>query len=610
MNNQSFITRTVRWTACAFLLCISTASAQTPTPSNSEAVVSGKDVAFSAATPAPSQTLTGRIDPDVILPPAWAFGVLYGSYCDQKTLLENFHALQAADFPVDAIWVDSTFWDATGEGPLGYLDFHGDRKSFPDLRALTGELDRHHVRFGLWIWERIYDANTEVFREFEKKGFFKGEPIIGNGWHNAPKQSVGRYVDFRNSAAAKVWQEKLRPLMDEGVDFFKIDSTPQTDYVHTHFELSQKYGRHTKGRGFVLTHAGRNSAAAIKRYPAAWTGDSQSSWHQPDYPDTVNWIMGGLRQQIEMVSNPTWFQYQYPFLSNDTGGYSKRVETGAAAEELFTRWAQFSAFGSLTHFFGHLRVEGQNWPTSWPESVQTRIRPWLHLRMRLFPYLYTHALRTRLQGEKIIRGDAPHPMQFRFGDAFLVAPVSEPGATTRKVWLPEGERWMDFSTGEISDGGQEITAPAPLERLPLWVRMGSIIPLRDYASSVAAGTNNKLTLDIYPNAPGRSSRFDLLEDDGISNGYLKNEFALTPIICEPGKTGIRVSIGAISGHFDGMPAERAWAFQIHLPEQPGAVTINGQKTESSYSEITRLLTFTWKGATQQPAEIFIAPAAR
>ncbi|MCC6822822.1 MAG: DUF5110 domain-containing protein [Verrucomicrobia subdivision 3 bacterium] len=570
-------------------------------------VVSGGAVAFTVREIATGTNIGGaKLDADIILPPAWAFGVLHGYYTNQAGILRNLKQLEAGDFPVDAIWVDSAFWDLTTRGPAGYIDFRGDRGAFPDLRGLTGQLERRQVRFGIWIWDRVLDANPEAFQEFESKGYFKPGQIVSNGWHNAGLQSIARVVDFSNPAAAALWSEKLRPFMADGVDFFKMDAGPQTDYLRTHFELAQKYGRHTRGRGFILTQSARDSLADIKRYPAAWTGDAQSSWHQPDYPDTSRWILGGLRQQIEMVANPSWRHYAYPFLANDTGGFHLRSLEGAAAEELYIRWAQFSAFGSIMQVFGAPRVPEQNAPFGWPAAVQQNFRRHTHLRLQLFPYIYTHALLTRLTGRKMIQGDADHPLQYRFGDAFLVAPVSEPNVTKRSLWLPEGERWIDYWTGQSYSGGQEVTVPAPLEHLPLQVRAGAIIPLRDYAPSVLRGNNATLTLDVFPDGATEKSEFTLYEDDGTSNAYLTNGFAATTIACQPGPSSVALHIAPIQGGYDGKLTQRRWKLRLHLAAKPAGVRLNGKAVRWKYDAQQGVLLSDWKAATAQASEILIA----
>jgi hypothetical protein len=187
----------------------------------------------------PSQT---GLDPDVILPPAWAFGVLHGYYTNEDGVRLNLRRLLDGDFPVDAIWVDSAFWDLSTRGPRGYLDFKGDQKAFPNLRSLTTELEKHDVRFGIWVWDRIMDANSKVFQEFKSRGYFTEGRIVGDGWHNAGLKSIGRTVDFANPAAAALWSVKLRPFLDAGVDFFKIDAEAKTDYLRTHFELATHSG--------------------------------------------------------------------------------------------------------------------------------------------------------------------------------------------------------------------------------------------------------------------------------------------------------------------------------------------------------------------------------
>ncbi|MFZ4704271.1 MAG: TIM-barrel domain-containing protein, partial [Candidatus Methylumidiphilus sp.] len=111
-------------------------------------VLSGADVAFVATELKPATNRpAGKLDAEVILPPAWAFGVLYGFYTNQDGILKNFHRLETGDFPVDAIWEDSAFWDVSTRGPRGYLDFKGDRTAFPDLAKLTVELHLADFRF-------------------------------------------------------------------------------------------------------------------------------------------------------------------------------------------------------------------------------------------------------------------------------------------------------------------------------------------------------------------------------------------------------------------------------------------------------------------------------
>ncbi len=576
-----------------------------PATNEANVAVSGAGTAFEFRELPTSTPTRPAVDPDVVLPPAWAFGVLHGYYTNQVGILRNLERLETGDFPVDAIWADSSFWDLTTKGPAGYLDFRGDRAAFPDLRQLTRELEQRDIRFGIWVWDRILDANAEVFGEFEAKGYFNSGQIVGNGWHNIGLKSIGRTVNFGNPEAAARWGEKLRPFLEEGVDFFKIDASPKADYLRTHFELTQTRGKHTRGRGFVLTQSARDSVTDIKRYPAAWTGDAEASWNQPDYPDTKRWILGGLRQQIEMVANPTWRHYAYPFLANDTGGFHPRSLSGTAAEELFIRWAQFSTFGSIMQVFGAPTVPEQNAPFGWPAYVQDNFRTHTHLRLRLFPYRYTHAMLTRLTGQKMIQGETEHRYQYTFGDAFLVAPVHEPGATNRTVWLPPGNRWIDYWTGQSYGGGQEVTVPAPLDHLPLLVRAGAIIPMRDYAPSVLRGNNATLTLDVYPEGSVKETEFTLYEDDGTSNDYLTNGYAATTFTCQPGPQLVKFHVGAIQGDYAGKLKHRQWQLALHLSSPPAAVRLGGKPARWKYDSTTGVLHLDWQAATMKDVEVIV-----
>jgi alpha-glucosidase (family GH31 glycosyl hydrolase) len=531
------------------------AEQQRPSPPPATSATEGADVGYEPERAAkvarrfPDMwTTPGRFDADVRLPPAWAFGVLHGYYTGQAGLLANVEKLLAGDFPADAVWVDSSFWDVTTKGPRGYINFRGDPQAFPDVKALCDTLHKRGLRFGVWMWDRLLDAQQPEFDDFDRRGFFKGDPIVGNGWHNEGKVAVGRFVNFEDPAAAAYWKERMQPLMDAGLDFFKLDSGPQTAFVRTHFELTQAATR-SKGRGFVLSHAGRQSPEAIKRYPTAWTGDSLPAWRHDAFPDPVQWVWGGFR--------------------NMPG-------TGQGTPELYMRWVQFSAFGAVMEVFGSMFFPAQNAPFTWPEEAQRNFRRYTQLRLRLFPYIYSHAHLVRQESRKIVEGVPGRPDQFFFGRELMAAPVYDGGATTRRAWLPEGDDWIDFWTGERHTGGRLVTLAAPLDRLPLLVRAGAIIPMREYARAVSLGSNAKLSLDIYP--PRTPSTFTLYEDDGLSEAYLDGGFATTRITSSREEGGVRVEIAPMEGDHYGRVAERRWTLRVHLGRQPRTVRVNAEDT--------------------------------
>ena len=143
--------------------------------------------------------------------------------------------------------------------------------------------------------------------------------------------------------------------------------------------------------------------------------------------------------------------------------------------------------------------------------------------------------------------------EYLFGKAFLVAPVYQYKARARPVYLPSGADWYDFHTGKRLPGGQTVDTAAPLGRMPLYVRAGSIVPVGpdvQYSSEKPAGD---VTLFVYTGANGS---FELYEDDGVSYGYEKGEFSRVPLRFDAA-TG-KLSIGARTGSYPGMPEERTF----------------------------------------------------
>lgn len=510
------------------------------------------------------------LDENVILPPAWAFGVIYGKYARQDDVLHIVDRLIDGGYPIDAFWIDSWFWDWGGDGPDGYIDFVGDRQAFPNPQVLWGTLRSRHVKAGLWIWDQVLkDGNEAVFQAFLKAGYFRRVFKNRSGWHNRPRQSRAGEVDFTNPKAAAFWKQELKPLFDAGLDFLKLDRSTEMAFCRAAFEATQELGLETRGRGFILSHKGGVSDPAYKRYPTKWSGDTKITWSQPLWPDLEQLSHGGLKQNIEMVANPRLYTYDIPFLTHDGGGF-RAFDSADLSDELYVRYCQFSCFNTIYEIFTSATNETANLPYNFSTRAQRIFRQYTHLRMRLFPYIYSYAHLTRQAGEKMIKGFHEYPTQYLFGDELLVAPVCQGGAQWRRIYLPEG-RWIDYWRGKEYRGRQVIQYEAPLERLPLLVRAGSIIPMRDYARAVELGCNDPLTLDIYP---AGASRFFLFEDDGVSNDYLRGGFAVTKFSVEEDET-LSIVLGTALGTYEGRPDSRTYILKINKSRRPSRVLRDG-----------------------------------
>jgi alpha-D-xyloside xylohydrolase len=190
--------------------------------------------------------------------------------------------------------------------------------------------------------------------------------------------------------------------------------------------------------------------------------------------------------------------------------------------ELFVRWFQLNTFTPT------LRVHGQRPATAiweYGKAAEPILADFLRLRYELMPYLYSLGYETYRTGAPFMRAlfmDFPNDPQvagltdeYMFGPAFLVAPVLDQGTTSRRVYLPAGADWYDWWTNRRYSGGQWIDAAAPIERIPLFVRAGSIVPL----GAPVQNTSQRQALTEIRIYPGGNANFTLYDDDGVTNAY-------------------------------------------------------------------------------------------
>ena len=249
-----------------------------------------------------------------------------------------------------------------------------------------------------------------------------------------------------------------------------------------------------------------------------------------------------------------------PYWTTDIGGFLGGDPDDPAYQEIYVRWFQYGAFCPIFRTHGARRAN-ELW--SYGQQAQAILTSYDKLRYRLLPYIYSLAWMTTSEGYTPMRAlvmDFPAdrkvldvPDQFLFGPALLVNPVTKPGATSRSVYLPGGTTWYDFWTGAALKGGQTISAAAPLDTLPLFVRAGSIIPMGAEMQYSYEKPADPIELRIYPGADGE---FTLYEDDGESYAYEKGQHSTIPIHWNDASGAL--TLGARSGSFPGMLAQRTF----------------------------------------------------
>jgi alpha-D-xyloside xylohydrolase len=255
----------------------------------------------------------------------------------------------------------------------------------------------------------------------------------------------------------------------------------------------------------------------------------------------------------------------FPYWTSDTGGFFRPADqyTSKAYHQLLIRWFEFSAFCPI------FRVHGWESKTAiwnYGSDTEKTILKFDKLRYRLLPYIYSTAWEVTSQGKSIINAlpfEYPHQLalrnvshEFLFGKSLLVSPVTRKDATSRRVTLPGGDGWTDFWTGQSLQGGQIITAQAPLSQIPVFVKQGSILVLGPVIQSTAE-PENPMEIRIYP---GRNASFQLYEDAGNGYGYQHGEYSIIPMHWN--NRHHTLVIGQRKGSFPGM--RRTNVFRIEM----------------------------------------------
>lgn len=539
--------------------------------------------AYQLTKPAPGSAT----DTNVIIPPAWAFGVLYGGYTNQQQTIQRIDEIQNHDYPIDAYWIDSWFWSFAdkGRGPKKFIDFTADTIEFPNRKEMWDYMQKRNIKGGFWTWDCIFETgNEQAFNDFDEKGFFRNKYTETNPWHNNStttamyasgeverKGTLCGNIDFKNPQAVEYFKQRMKHFFDEGADFLKLDRTNAIEVCKTMYEITKESGRETKGRGFILSHAGGMDSEEYKRYPAKWTSDTRTDWtvEKPNL-EFDSWVPRvALKENIAMFTNPNQKFSKIPFMTNDLGGFDMG-KTKKPDEELFIRWMEFSMFASIVEVFSQPENPTSNLAYKISARADSLFRKYSHLRMELFPYIYSYAHRVRLEGKQMMQALPVNHFDYMFGNEMLVAPVYEQFVTKRFVNFPAGN-WINFWTKESIKGGEKTGIEAPIDQLPLFIRQGSIIPMRQYASSIGKGTNDTLIIHIYP---GANSEFTLVEDDGLSNEYLNGAIAQTKMILKNGNKKIELEIQPVNGCFNGMTTCRVIKFVIYMQGNIKSININ------------------------------------
>lgn len=480
--------------------------------------------------------------------PKWAYGFWQcrERYTSGTHLVETVKEFRKRQLPVDVIVQDWQYWGSRGWGVPQF-----DEKNYPNPSGFIKELHDLNAHFNISIWSNP-DKNSEIGKQYVAKNRFVGDT---------------KWLDYFNPETRKeYWTTLKENMFDYGVDSWWMDAVePENDALTgtlTHAGPGDFYRltyplmvskavyegqRETTNdkRVCILT---RSAFSGQQRYGIInWSGDIGGDW------DTYRrQIVAGLNFTISGL----------PYWTTDIGGFFRPGNsqyTDPKFHELLTRWFQWSVFNPIFRMHGYM---SETEPWKYGQTVEDNMRNMLNLRYQLLPYIYSEAWKIT-NGSTMMRplvmdfnGDAEavsQPFEYMFGKAFLVAPITEAGVNQRDVYLPKSTDWYDFYTGKHIEGGQTVKAAAPLDRIPLFVQAGSIVPVGPVVQHSAQDSNQELEIRIYEGANGE---FTLYEDEGDNYNYEKGQFSTIQFTWDDAKK--ELTIAERKGSFQGMIADRTF----------------------------------------------------
>lgn len=524
------------------------------------------------------RTLTGKAP----IVPKWAMGFWQSRerYRTQDELIGVVKEYRKRGIPLDNIVLDWQYWE---DPKWGSHEFDASR--FPDPKGMLDQLHNElNTHFMISVWPK-FNKGTDNYEELRKNGFLFMNNIEMNKTQNR-KDWVGIgyentfYDPFKPEAGKMFWRQIDDRLNSLGVDAWWLDATepdmhsnlsidarkenmtptglgPGEKYFNAYSLLNSKSvyeGQRASSpekRVFILT---RSAYAGQQRYGAAtWSGDIVSRWS--DFQDQ---IATGINFAISGI----------PYWTMDIGGfavenrfYNLTGDTQREWRELNTRWFQFGAFCPLFRSHGQFPLrEIWNIAPAGTKEYESMVY-YTKLRYRLMPYLYSLAGASYHNDYTIMRGlimDFPNDPkvkniadEYLLGPAILVAPVYTDKATSREVYLPAGQQWYDFYTGKKFEGGQSINVQAPLERMPLFVKAGSIVPAGPEIQHTGEKAADPITLYVFA---GKDATFTLYEDEGVNYNYENGSFSTIEFSYDDAAKSFRIA--ERKGSFPGMLNER------------------------------------------------------
>jgi len=502
--------------------------------------------------------------------PLWAYGFWQcrERYTSGKHLVETIKEFRKRNLPVDVIVQDWQYWGKNGWGVPKF-----DSTNYPNPDQFIKQLHDLHAQFSISVWENL-DKKSDVAKEYVDKGLY----IPNTPW-----------IDIFNPETQKThWNALNKNLFSTGVDSWWMDATePEND------ALTGKKTYFGPGNFYRLTYPLFVSQAIYEGERATDPSKRVTILTRSAYPGqqrygTINWSgdIGGTWDSFkrQIVAGLNYNLTGMPYWTTDIGGFfrpGRGQYTDEKYQDLLTRWFQYGTFNPIFRIHGY-QTETEPW--KYGDKVEGNMRNMLNVRYRLMPYIYSEAWQVSKNGSTIMRpmvmdfaNDAKavdQAYQYMFGNDILVAPITQAAVTNWNVYLPQTAGWYDFWTGKHYTGGQSINADAPLDKIPVFVKAGAIIPMAKTMQYTSEKPWDTLEIRIYKGANGS---FSLYEDEGDGYNYEKGSHTLIPFKWDD-KTKT-LTIGARAGTYPKYLQKRTFNIVI-VGDDNGAGIDEGKPVKS------------------------------
>ena len=449
---------------------------------------------------------------------------IYGShqsrwgYYTQDEVLDIADKFRELDIPCDVIHMDIDYMN-------GYRVFTFDDKKFPDVKGLSEKLADRGVKLISIIDPGVKkDEDYFMYKEGMEMDAFAHD-TDGSVYENAVWPGTSVFPDFTKQSVRSWWGDKTKILLEHGISGiwndmnepasfngplpddvqFEYGAHEKVHNIYGHFMAKATYEGLAKNDGgkrpFVLTRA---AYAGSQKYCGGWTGDNHSIWAH-------------IALSLEQVCNLS--VSGLAMCGSDIGGFGSDT-----TPELLVRFYEAAVFVPFFRNHSAMGTRRQE-PWQFDETTIDAVRKTVKLRYRFIPYIYDLAHECEKTGAPIVRPLVyEYPVdkhvrnisdEYMLGSFVLVAPVIAPGKEAREVYLPDGD-WYDYYTGEKYSGGRYILADAPLDKVPVFIKAGAIIPVADgEIRSTEDITEDKISILTYS---GKGS-FVHYQDDNETFAY-------------------------------------------------------------------------------------------